>query len=60
MNNPSIQKTEYPAEYLKFIQEHKGKIPPMTSTEQELMMFLVRKKIGGFEKIVKLYRDLTK
>lgn len=50
----------YSKEFLIFIEKNKGSIPSMTGMEQELMQFLVKHKIGGFEKIVKLYRELTK
>lgn len=45
-------------EYLKFIKEHN--IQNLTRNESELLQLLVKVKIGGFESIVKLYRNCLK
>jgi len=48
-------KPDYSPEYLDFIKKHGVK--NLTGSESELLQVLVKHKIGGFEKIVKLYRD---
>lgn len=48
----------YSKEYLVFIQ--KNNIKDLTGMESELLQFLFKHKIGGFENIVKLFRDCTK
>lgn len=59
-NLPRLVDDGYPDGYLKFIQDNKDKIPPMTKNESELMQMLYKQKLGGFEKVVKIYRDCTK
>lgn len=45
-------------EYIKFVKEYN--IRNLTRNESELLQLLVRLKIGGFEEIVKLYRNCKK
>lgn len=52
-------------DFKRFMLEHSGTIEKihgslLTRTEHELLQKLVEIKIGGFNSIVKLYRELTK
>lgn len=52
-------------DFKRFMLEHSGKIEKMhgsllTRNEHELLQCLVKLKIGGFENVVKLYRELIK
>lgn len=52
-------------EYLKFVIDHKEVLDReypqrLTRNESELLQLLVKLKIGGFENIVKLYRNCIK
>lgn len=52
-------------DFKRFMLEHSHKIEKihgslLTRTEHELLQKLVELKIGGFNSIVKLYRELTK
>jgi len=51
---------QYTPDFQRFLKEHTEKINNLTRNEHDLLQFLVERKICDFEKIVKLYRELTK
>lgn len=50
----------YSEDFIKFMEKNEGKVKNLTGMEQRLLQFLVQNKIGAFEKIVSIYRELIK